>query len=463
MRAIVSFLLTLLLSVSLWAQDPLVVTLDESIGYALDQNPQIKKAEKEKKKADAAVWESYSTILPQINGNASVQHAWDIQTNRIPNFIKPMLGDLVNQIPGGQDMPDFVEISFGLENTFRYGLTLTQPLFLGGSGIAGIQMAQAGKQAAGASLEQTRQTIIFQTTQAFYQCLLSQAVIDVQEKALQQAEANLDMVAKKYNVGTASRLDRMRAEVEVANIKPKLISARNDYKRAKTQLRTILGIQDDVKLDITGAFQYVPDAFSQRDLKDLKQLALKNRPEWVALQAQQRISSKSVAMAKSQFLPKVIFQTDYSFQAMQDDWELRQDNFSKGFTSAVSLSVPLFSGFKNTKQYQKARLDERILQDSEKQLHDAILAEVESAYHNFQEAIETYESSVESVNLAEEALRLANLTYEEGVSTQLDVLSSQLALTQARLNNISSIYSYQMARYQLRKATGKLDRSLAVQ
>jgi len=64
------------------------------------------------------------------------------------------------------------------------------------------------------------------------------------------------------------------------------------------------------------------------------------------------------------------------------------------------------------------------------------------------------------VELAEEALRLANMMYKEGTNTQLDVLNSQLALTRARLNYVSSLYEYQMARYRLRRITGTLRQAL---
>jgi outer membrane protein TolC len=79
------------------------------------------------------------------------------------------------------------------------------------------------------------------------------------------------------------------------------------------------------------------------------------------------------------------------------------------------------------------------------------------AYNAFHEAKEKYLSANETVKLAEEALRLANLMYEEGTNTQLDVLNSSLALNQARLNYASSLYEYQVTRYRLRKVTGTLE------
>ena len=95
--------------------------------------------------------------------------------------------------------------------------------------------------------------------------------------------------------------------------------------------------------------------------------------------------------------------------------------------------------------------------DTEKQLHDGIAAEVEVAYNNFQEAQQKFLSAQKTVELAEEALRLANLMYDEGASTQLDVLNSRLALTRARMSYATSLFEYEVARYQLRKVTGQLE------
>jgi outer membrane protein TolC len=143
-----------------------------------------------------------------------------------------------------------------------------------------------------------------------------------------------------------------------------------------------------------------------------------------------------------------------------DDLNFKQDELSKGFTSAISVQLPLFSGFKNTKGYQKAELDLHIAKDTQQQVENGIAAEVEIIYNKFQEADQKYMAAEETITMAQEAMRLANLMYEEGASTQLEVLSAQLALTQARMNHVSALYEYQMARYGLRKAAGVLTQVL---
>ncbi len=449
-------LLVLTISMCSVAQEKINLTLQQSVAMALEKNPELQAAHKEVAKAKASVWEARANILPTVNASANFQKAWNIQETTIPNFIKLMMGPGVSMIPALADMPDYVRISFGLENTFTYGANLQQPLFLGGAGWAGVQMAGAGKRAAEQNYESKNQNLIYNTSAAFYGCMLAKQLVQVQEEALAQAHANLDIVIKKHDVGMASGFDKMRAEVEVANLKPDVISARNNMQLALTHLRNVIGLERNVELDVSGELAYENDDYADMTLAEFQKRALQSRPEMKALSEQVYISRKGITVARSAFMPKLFFSTDYSFLAMRNDYQFRQDDFSKGFTSAVSLQIPLFHGLKNTKGFQKARLDYNIMLDTEKQVRDGVVAEAEMTFNKFQEARQKYQAARESISLAQEALRLANLMYEEGASTQLDVLSAQLARNRAQLNYISSLYEYQMARYAVRKATGAL-------
>jgi outer membrane protein len=437
-------------------QDELTLTLEKSVEYALQNNPELKMAEKELAKSKSSVLEAWSNIMPKFDASVNFQHAWDLQKNVIPNFFKPILSPLGTLIPEFADMPDYVEMVFGLENSLQYGATVSQPVFLGGAGLAGIHIANAAKRAAGQDLEENRQTLIYNTTNAFYACLLAKELVNVQGEALAQTKANLDNVYKKYKVGSASGFDKMRAEVEVANLKPGVITAKNNYQSALTMLKTILGLNRDAIINVKGGFKYVEDDFGALDLKELQQMAFNKRPLLKALESQKQMTKNGITIARSSFMPKLFFQTDYSYLLMRNDYKFRHADANKGFSSAVSLQIPLFHSFQSTASYQKSRLDYKIMLDVEKQAYDGIAAETEVGYNKFKEANEKYLSAVQTVDLAKEALRLANMMYEEGVNTQLDVMSSQLALTQAKLNYANSLYEYQSARYQLRKVVGIL-------
>ncbi len=453
MKSLTSFLLTLLFTTLLFAEEPMVLTIERSVELALANNPSYQMKLKEVQKAKASVVEAYSNLLPQVNATASLQHAWDIQQTTIPNFIKAMLGPLY---PGAELMPDYVRLSFGLENTFVYGASVIQPLFLGGAGIAGVQISRAALEAAQQNLESTRQKLLYQTAAAFYGCILAQEVVAVRESALEEARKNLEVVRKKYDAGAASKFDLMRAEVNAANLQPEAISARNAYRNALTMLKMILALPMETEVKVEGRLFYTEDEFAELKLEDYQRIAAANRPEMRTLEMSKTMALKGITAARSAFLPKVFFQTDYSYLAMRNDFKFTQDDFSKGFTSAVAVQLPLFTGFKSATQYQKARLDYKMMLDNEKQAEDGIAAEVEAAFHKLEEAKQRFASAAETVELAKESFRLAGMMYEEGANTQLDVFTAQVGLTAAQLNYLSSLYDYQMARYSLRLATGQL-------
>jgi outer membrane protein len=453
LKRLIGFLLCNLLLVGLpvRAQESMVVTLEQSVAIALENNPDLKTAKKDLTKAKAGIWEAVSVLLPAVDANASYQKAHIIQETTIPNFLKPALGSLAPP-----DMPDYIRIAFGMKYTFTYGATLNQPLFLGGAGWSGIRIANAARHAAENNLEARKQNLIYETVQAFYTCLLARDLVRVQHIALEQAQANLEQVKKKYDSGMASGFDAMRAEVEVANLRPEVITAENNYQLSLTNLRMVLGLQLNAVIEPQGELSYVDDEFGSHAPDDIQMLALGKRPEVLAVREQKNIASASIAIAASNYLPKLFFQRNYSYLAMRNDIRFQKGDFSKGVTSALSLQVPLFHGGRSTAQFQKALLDRKIAQDLDKKVRDGITAETEAAYNKFHEAKQKYGAAKESISLAEEALRLASLMYQEGASTQLDVLSSQLALNRARLNFAQSLYEYQMARYQLRKAAGIL-------
>ena len=439
------------------SQEKLTLTLEQSVAVALDHSPDLAVARNDYSKAGTGVWQAWSTVLPRLDGYANLQHAWEIQTSRIPNFLKPMLGPLGTMIPEISQMPDFVDLAFGLQNTLRYGATITQPLFLGGAGAAGISTANAAERAAGHALDLKRQTLILDVATAFYAVLLARELVRVQENALAQAQANLETVKKKFDVGVASPFDKMRAQVDVATIEPEVIGARNALQSSLSTMRTVLGLEPTAQIDVEGEFTYVPEEYAAYPLSELQAMALEQRHETKMMEERKTIADNSIAIAHSAYWPTLIFQTDLSYLGMRDDLRFARPDFSKGITSSLTLQLPIFVGFRTMKESEKAELDFRSVLEDERRLTNGISAEVEVVLNGLHVAEEKHRSALQTVDLGTEALRLARVMYNEGANTQLDVLNSQLALTRAQVNYVNTMFEYQVARYRLRKAIGRLD------
>jgi outer membrane protein TolC len=87
------------------------------------------------------------------------------------------------------------------------------------------------------------------------------------------------------------------------------------------------------------------------------------------------------------------------------------------------------------------------------QYRDDVMLEVEAAYDQIIQARKALDIQGETIAQGEEGLRIANLRYETGIGTQLEVLSAQTALTTARQMMATARFNYLRAKSQMKKAT----------
>lgn len=450
-RLIKPALLTVLAG-SMVAAQPLELTLEKARQLALENNPQVKLAEEAVNKAEAQVLAARGGLLPSVSAFSSYQRAWDPQTTVIPNFLK----ETVLAINPAAVVPDYLEMAFGLENTLAYGLSLSQPLFLGGALRNSYRLAGHGSAISKAQLQSARQSVLLNVTNSYYSVLFARAVVDVTRQGLAASQENLDQVQQFRATGKASDFDVLRAEVQVANYKPQVVSAENNARLAESQLLMVLGLEQQTDLAIQGALIYEPCDLLQVTAAELTAIALRERAEVTMLQQQGQIAQRQLALARAASLPNVMLSTTYQYQIQSDDLDFGGADAYKSFNSSLSLSVPLFTGWTNRAKIQQARVGIDEARYQEKSLLRSIELEVEAAYFSMKEAEENVSTQSKIIASAQEALRLARLRYSEGASTQLEVMNAEVALNQARMNYQRTLFDYNIAWAQLKKALNQL-------
>ena len=434
---LVTAILLMSQSGSIYAES-LNLDLETAKIIALENNPTIKIAREGVKKSRAMVTEARANLMPVIRGFSSFQHAWELPT-------------MVFNIGGVQQ-----KFKMGTENNIVYGINVSQPLFTGGAIWNGFQMSRIGRNIAEAQLKSIEQKLLSDVTRAYYGVLFANSALDVALEALESSKKNLEQVNKFFNAGKSSRFDVLRAEVQVANFKPMVVSSKNGLRLAESNLSLVLGISDSVNYVFKEKLKFTESDLSHKRLDELLGIALQNRPELLMMQEQKSIARKQLTIARAASMPSVIFGTSYQYQGMRDNLDFTHDDFYKSFNSTLTLSIPLFSGLKNSSKLQQAKIAIKETGHQEESLINVIKLEVKSAYFIMKEAEEKVETQKKTIELATEALRLANLMYTEGASTQLDVLNSNLALNQAKMNYQQSLFEYNVALANLKKAINQL-------
>jgi outer membrane protein TolC len=415
-------------------REKVTLTLEKSISLALSQNPLYLASQERVDGAQARVRQAASQFFPSLNAVGQDNLDRKVFTLDFPSFI-----------PGGR--PQRVAIDF--TKNYQFTLALNVPLYTGGRLTSGYRQARYGFLAAGESARQTNQETVFNVKKAFSDYLVAREYVKVTEEALSLAEKTLQNVKNMYEVGMASRLDLLRAEVRVANLKPPVIQARNNVNITELGLKTLLGLDASQPVEVVGDLVFEPKEVS---LEESLAKALDNRPELSQIDYQKKIAHEMQKIAIASSLPTVAISGNYNYWS--NFIKFTRGNWESFYSFNLVLSIPIFNGFQAPAQVAEAKAMIREIEQTQKGLTDAIKFEVEAAHLNLNQAKESFLSQEKNIEQAQEGVRVAELNYSEGLATILDVSAAQVALTEARTNRLRAIYEYVIAQAQLEKAMG---------
>ncbi|RKX32114.1 MAG: hypothetical protein DRP46_01870 [Candidatus Zixiibacteriota bacterium] len=433
MKKILSIILIFLLvsCLSVTAVGETVITVEKARSLALEYNRQFQTAQKEIDRARGEIISARSGALPQVN----------------------LGGRYTRNIKSPAIFFEDEKITIGNDNDFELSLSFTQPLYAGGKVGSALKVAKIFEKYSEEKVEEVRSGIIFGAESYFYDAILAEENLKVLQSSYEQLSYNLEVVEKYFDQGMVSEYELLRARVEKMNLEPQLIAAESRVNLSRKRLKSFLGLalEEDIKLVSDYEDTVMADIPS---LDSLVAFALKNRPEVKQASLQKKGYDKAVRIAKGDWLwPNLDFNTTYDITGASDDFKLGSREISKSWTASLLFNIPLFDGGRTIGEVRKAKTDYYQAVLAEQQTKDDIRLEVEQAYDNLLMTKRALDVQKETINQAEEGMRIANLRYQSGVGTQLEVLSAQTALTDARTNLAAAIYSFRLAKSALKKAT----------
>ncbi len=423
------------------------LTLQQSVEIALRNNPDIRVAKMDIQKSLHGKTRARSELLPTVSAIGNYDRSWEL-----PEFV-------LSLPPGFPGANGEMRARMGVEHTILSGLTLEQPIYTGGALSASTRMASRGVEASEYNYSSVEQQTIADVYDAFYGTLLADELITVAEQSLKSAEENLRQVERLYEEGATSRFELLRAHVQVGTLRPNVTEARHNYEFAIENLINLLGIDIEQQPGIktNGSFTKRTYTLLEEDIDYLIDQAYQQRPEYQMLHTQERINREGIRIARSNFLPRVFFSSSMNWQALRDDIsDLSGDDFTRFSSSQLVVQIPIFNGFGNTARYQEARVELEQTQIRRDNARKLIATEIRSFHKKLQQAAEILESQEQVMEQAEEGLRLANLLYEEGAATLLEVIDAQLAYSQASTSFYQAIYNFNTTSVQLERAVGIL-------
>ncbi len=417
------------------AQDKMILTLEDSLRLALKQNPFFLAEQAREDQAAAAVKEAFAGFYPTLNAQGT-----DVLDKKVFTIEFPSM------VPG--EPP--TKVKFDFTRKYTLALNFSLPLYTGGRLIAGYKSAKYNLDATRESIRQSREETVLNVKKGFYGFLLARAFVAVAEEGVTLAEKHYTNVKNLFDVGMASKFDLLRSEVQLANLKPQLIRARNSLATAEIGLKMLLGLDLAQAVEFKGELEFrAVEANTDESVAE----ALTRRPEISQMQSQTLMAAEMVKLNRGAVLPSVAVGGAYNYWS--NLLNLKSNSWEDYYQINLILNIPIFNGFANSARVAQAKATLQQLEYSRKGLIESVKFEVQEAVLALRQARESLLSQEKNVEQAQEAVRIAELNYAEGLATNLDVSSAQVALSQAKTNQVQALYDYAVALAQIEKSVGK--------
>lgn len=420
-------LLLISLLMSFAGGDTAVFTLDRAIGHALEHNAQVLQLQFEYERSRTQVGEALSAFYPSLSASGIYAYQTDVPIFQVDSVAVPM----------------------GQHGNYSYQLSLQQVLFAWGKIYNVYRIADIGREAARLRLERKKQEITYLVTDAFYGLLVLDELVRLSNESLTQLKRHEESVRKRYEAGMVSQFDLLRAQVQVANLKPRVIETENGLKLAREGFKLLLGLKLDREYQLSGELKQADEAF---DLDSLIADAQQNRAEVKNLAQLEEISRLGRDIAGRANLPIVVGGARYErrkpFGFFGDEW-------GSNVTFNIGFQWSIFEGFKNLHRYRQAELVLKEAHLAHENLLEAVTLEVKQAYFSFMAAKEAIGAAQENVGQAKMAFNIIETRYRGGLAINLEYLDAQLAMMQAETNYLSALKNYHSSKAAIYRTIGK--------
>lgn len=331
----------------------------------------------------------------------------------------------------------------------NYGLEVTLPLYTSGRIEHGITLAEALADAARFRIDVTRNELIFNVAATYYTALRLQQVIAAQEAALASLRESLRVAEFQREVGRLAPLDLLRIQTRVSQAERDLVGARTAYEQAVEVLKELAALPPEAVIDVAGDLRH-ESLREANNVESLRQRALDNRPDLVAVRHEVQAQREAVGIADARLGPTVDLNAGYRGVTGVDDGTTRDDA-----TIFLKLRFPLYSGgvleARRRQELAKLREAEFRLRDAERR----VLGETDRAVLDLRAAGPKVEAGQRAVGQGTASLRVERQNLAEGRGVTNDLLLAEEALLRARTELAAALADSQIARAALNLAVGE--------
>jgi outer membrane protein len=452
------------------------LTLDDAFRLAEPSSDDVRIAQNAVTRAKGQYLQTRGSVLPQLTASANYSHNIQNQFGAITKrFAQP---------PDPNAPPDTttqvanpISLLFAAPNTITLGLLASQPLYLDGRFQLANRVAKANEDVYKFGLRTARAKLRYDIASAYFDAVIADKFLQIAESSLVQTERTLRQTTLQRQVGTVAEYDLLRSRVAVDAQRPLLIQAQQNRDVATLQLKQLLNLPLTEPVNLSTPIQDAdmdraltssrldndarPAAGSGLSAAGGRSTMPKLNPRDTApdsraavQQAQALLEVQKGALRQAQLaqVPVLNLTSNYQRFAYPSSSNIvprTLADFYPSWSVALGFSVPIWTSGKLTGDKLVARAN---VADAEARVHQgqrAASLDVQLALKSLEQSEANWLASIGTEEQADKALRIAEVRYSNGISTQLELSDIRNLLIQSQANRLSAAKALQLARLRI--------------
>lgn len=413
---------------------PAALSFEQAIRLAIDNNLATLRAHEQRNEARGEKQQALAPLLPNISGTA-------YQANLTENLVA--LGFQPGTLPG------FNTFFLGPFKNFDARVLLRQTVF-DLSEIRHYQAGSAGEHTAELQETLAREQVASGTGLIYLEALRADRSVAAAQANVELAQALLKLAQDQRNAGVATGVDVTRAQTRLAEQQVALAQAQTSSEQARLNLQRVVGLPLGGALTLTDQLRFVEDPLPAVDVAVAQ--AAHDRREIQVAEQQNRVSQLELQSARAAYLPSLEVLGDYGASGITPStFDLPTRRI------ALQLNVPIFNGGLTRGRVTTAASRQRQTELSLANIRGQVEEDVRLALTTLRTAAVQVRAAEESVTLAQRELEMARDRFRAGVADNLEVITAQTSLANAREAQVTALAQHNAARLNLAAALGRAE------
>ena len=426
-----TILLLLLIGFQLQAQE--VLTIENALKIALENNFEIKIASNNLNIDKTNVATGNAGMLPKVTATL-------VDANRIENSSQTRQDGTINALDNAKN------------NSLNYGVGLDWTVFDGFKMFAKLDQLKELQKLGEAQLKRIIILKISEVNSVYFDLVQQQQQLAALDTTIVISTQRLTLAQNRFKIGKTSKLEVLNAQVDLNTDKVTLLRQKESYANRKTALNQILA--RDSKID----FKVVDEVTVDNKLifEELMALAEKQNPQLETEIINKRVSELQLKQIKGDRYPKINLTTGYNFLETESSLGFTSAFSARGFNYGFRASLNVFDGFAQNRNEKIAKIQ---LDNSK----IAIEAQSLLLKSELITAFQTYLTNLELIDLEEtnEAIAKQNLSitvdkFRIGTITTIEFRAAQLNYINAKVRYSNAQFQAKLSEIALKELAGNI-------